>query len=248
MRVVRARYRRTVTKLSGLQRAMTLILLVSGALTSAPIRADLVVLVEGSVIKVEEFRREGERVHLLLPSGGRLELSLFRVERVVADEIEDRADEGSPLEQLEVEMGFLETHRVPDTPFGDLIYDAARKYGINPHLVAAVVRAESAFDPDAVSSKGASGLLQLMPATARRFGLSVGDIFVPERNLETGVKYMSWLRDRFDGNTALVLAGYNAGEVNVERYDGVPPFRETQTYIRRVYSALGVESAISGAE
>ena len=243
-----SRNRRMSTVLSRLLRSATLLLLVSGALKTAPTRAELVVLVEGSVIKVEEFRRDGERVYLLLPSGGRLELSLLRIERVVEDEIEDRDEAGSSIEEFEVDMGFLDSHSPPETPYGGLIYDAARKHGINPHFVAAVVKAESAFDPNAVSSKGASGLLQLMPATAQRFGLPVADIFVPERNLDAGVKYMSWLRERFDGNTTLVLAGYNAGEVNVDRYDGVPPFRETQSYIRRVYSALGVESAISGAE
>ena len=213
-----------------------------------PVDAELVVLAEGSVIKVEEYRRDGDRVFLLLPSGGRLELPLIRIERVVEDEIDDRTKGPDLPGVIEVELEFLETHGVPDTPFGGLIYETARRYGINPHLVAAVVRAESAFDPYAVSSKGASGLLQLMPATAQRFGLPAKDIFDPKRNLDAGVRYMSWLSERFDGSTTLVLAGYNAGEVNVDRYEGVPPFRETQTYIRRIYSALGGESGSSGSE
>jgi hypothetical protein len=217
-------------------------------LWAKPVDAELVVLVEGSVIKVEEYRREGDRVFLLLPSGGRLELSLMRIERVVEDEIDDASKGDGSLGTIEIELGFLESQGVPDTPFGGLIYETARRHGINPHLVAAVVRAESSFDPSAVSSKGASGLLQLMPATARRFGLSVEDLFDPRRNLDAGVRYMSWLRKRFDGSTTLVLAGYNAGKVNVDRYQGVPPFRETQTYIRRVYSAFAVASESSGIE
>lgn len=209
--------------------------------------AELVVLAGGSVIKVEEFQRQGDKVLLLLPSGGRLELPLMRVERVVEDEIDDSAN--GPWSAVgELSIDFHHSHTVPDTPYGGLIYDTAERHGVNPHFVAAVVRAESAFDPFAVSRMGASGLLQLMPATAKRFGLSVDDIFDPERNLDAGVRYMSWLSERFEGDTTLVLAGYNAGEVNVDRYDGVPPFRETQTYIRRVYSALGVEVAAGGIE
>ena len=108
-------------------------------------------------------------------------------------------------------------------------------------LVAAMVRAESAFDPLAVSRKGASGLLQLMPSTAQRFGVELQEIFDPARNLDAGVRYIRWLSERFDGDLALILAGYNAGEATVERYEGVPPYAETQTYIRRIYSALGAE-------
>lgn len=210
--------------------------------------AELVVLVEGSVIKVEEFRRRGDRVELHLPSGGRLELPLLRIERVVEDEVEPEVEDNHPFSGIEVDLDFRESDEVPDTPYGRLIFETARSQGINPQFVAAVVRAESAFDPHAVSRKGASGLLQLMPATAERFGLSTADIFDPRSNLAAGVRYMSWLKDRFDGNTTLVLAGYNAGEVNVDRYSGVPPFRETLNYIRRVYSALGFEVPAGAVE
>ncbi|MEJ2084432.1 MAG: lytic transglycosylase domain-containing protein [Acidobacteriota bacterium] len=230
--------------------ALSLALLIVPGLfaVARPIAADLVVLAEGSVIKVDDYRRRGDRVELLLPSGGSLELPLIRIERIVADEIEP-AEDTQPLFGLsDVPMGFLESHRAANIPFGDLIYETARRYDINPDLVGAIVRAESAFDPNAVSSKGASGLLQLMPATASRFGLQPDQIFDPSRNLEAGVRYLSWLRDRFDGDTTLVLAGYNAGEVNVDRYDGVPPFRETQTYIRRVYDWLATESVELGRE
>ena len=209
--------------------------------------AELVVLAEGSVIKVESHTLQNDRVELHLPGGGTLELSLMRVERIVADEIEDADVDAFVLEDGGIEIAFAESHGVPDTPYGNLIYEAARRYDINPGLVAAMVRAESAFDPRAVSSKGASGLLQLMPATASRFGLEPSGLFDPARNLEAGLRYLTWLRHRFDGDTALVLAAYNAGEVNVDRYGGIPPFRETQAYVRRIYDWLGVDSAIAGA-
>lgn len=212
-----------------------------------PADAELVVLAEGSVLKVESHTLQGNRVTLHLPGGGTLQLSLMRVERIVADEIEDAGVGASELASGEIAIGFLDTHGVPETPYGELIFEAARRHDINPRLVAAMVRAESAFDPRAVSSKGASGLLQLMPATASRFGLAPTGLFDPARNLEAGIRYLSWLRDRFDGNTTLVLAAYNAGEVNVDRYGGIPPFRETQTYVRRIYEWLTGDSASAGA-
>ena len=86
--------------------------------------------------------------------------------------------------------------------------------------------------------------MQLMPATARRFGLAERQIFEPERNLEAGTRYLRWLLDRFDGDVVRALAAYNAGEGTVDRYGGVPPFRETVNYIRRIAGELGVAAAL----
>lgn len=213
------------------------------ALVGPAARAELVLLAGGGVLKVDGYHREGDRVRLLLPVGGVLTLSMMRVDRILADEIVE--DETFPIDGAArgLEIEFRDDETVPDTPFGGLIFAAAARHRINPRLVAAMVHAESAFDPDAVSHKGAAGLLQLMPATASRFGLSASEIFDPERNLEAGVRYIRWLGERFDGSVPLVLAGYNAGERIVERYGGVPPFRETRDYIRRVYSAAGAPLA-----
>jgi hypothetical protein len=206
--------------------------------TAPPAASELVVLVEGGVLKVEEYRLEGERAHLTLPSGGVLKLPLLRIERVVDDEI---VPESEPAPDLpgSVEIGFRESHPVPETPYGKLIYDTAKRHQVNPGLVAAMVETESAFDPYAVSPKGASGLLQLMPATAKRFGLDRAELFDPTRNLDAGVRYLKWLSQRFEGNLPHILAGYNAGEATVDRYEGVPPFRETRNYIRRIYDLVG---------
>lgn len=116
--------------------------------------------------------------------------------------------------------------------YDDLILSQAKQYSLDPALVKAVVHAESSFNPSARSYKGAMGLMQLMPATARRFG--VYDAYSPNENVHGGVKYLRWLLDRFKGNIAYVLAGYNAGEGAVDRYNGIPPYSETQTYVRRV--------------
>ena len=109
---------------------------------------------------------------------------------------------------------------------------AAARFGVDEALVRAIVHAESAFNPNAVSHKGAQGLMQLIPATADRF--DVADPFDPAQNIAGGVQYLAWLLDRFDDNITLAAAGYNAGEGNVDRYGGVPPFDETQRYVGRV--------------
>jgi hypothetical protein len=214
--------------------------LLLAALAATAASAELVILEGGRVLKASSYRVEGGRAVIELTSGGLLEIPLLRVDRVVDDEI---SDEPAPAAPPGFESVFRDSDTVPDTPYGELIFETARRHEISPRLVAAMVRAESSFDPEAVSSKGAVGLLQLMPATARRFGLTSSERYRPERNLEAGVRYLRWLLDRFEGELPLALAGYNAGEANVERYGGVPPFRETRQYIRRIYGFLGLSGA-----
>ncbi|HEY7214224.1 MAG TPA: lytic transglycosylase domain-containing protein [Thermoanaerobaculia bacterium] len=129
---------------------------------------------------------------------------------------------------------------VPRSPYGQLIYDVALRHSINPHLVAAMIHVESAFNPRAVSRKGACGLMQLLPDTARRFGLrKKKDLFDPKKNLQAGVRYLQWLTERFGGDVEKILAAYNAGEGAVERFGGIPPYRETQEYVERIFGLLG---------
>ncbi len=109
---------------------------------------------------------------------------------------------------------------------------AARQYGVEEAVVRAIIHAESAFNPNALSRVGAQGLMQLMPATARRFG--VGNPFDAAQNIEGGVQYLAWLLKRFNGDLSLAAAGYNAGEGAVDKYKGVPPYSETQRYVQRV--------------
>lgn len=113
-----------------------------------------------------------------------------------------------------------------------IIESIADKYGVARGLVKAVMHTESSFNPYARSPVGAQGLMQLMPATARRFNVS--NSYDPQQNIEGGVKYLSWLMRRFNGDLRLVLAAYNAGEGNVDKYGGIPPFKETQNYVKRV--------------
>jgi soluble lytic murein transglycosylase-like protein len=118
-----------------------------------------------------------------------------------------------------------------------LIDEAAAARGISGDLVRAVVQAESGFDPFAVSRVGAQGLMQLMPVTARMMGVT--DPFDPRQNIFGGVAYLSQLLDRFHGNVALAVAGYNAGPTSVARHRGIPPYGETRGYVTRVRSLVG---------
>jgi hypothetical protein len=119
--------------------------------------------------------------------------------------------------------------------YDSYIVDSSKRYGIDPLLIYAQMHQESSFKLKATSYKGASGLMQLMPATARRFGVT--QIYNPKQNIEAGVRYMRWLLDTFNGDVVLALAGYNAGEGAVMKYGWqVPPYRETQEYVRRITS------------
>jgi soluble lytic murein transglycosylase-like protein len=130
--------------------------------------------------------------------------------------------------------------------FADHIARAARDHRVDPVLLTAVAQAESNFDPRAVSPKGALGLMQLMPQTAERFG--VADVFDVSQNVNGGARYLSWLLERFDGQTELALAGYNAGEGAVDRYSGIPPYPETEDYVEKVLrqaARMGSETSSS---
>ena len=129
----------------------------------------------------------------------------------------------------------------PEVGIDAHIKEVAAQYGVPADLVAAVIEAESEFNPRAVSRKGARGLMQLMPKTAKTLG--VADPFDPRANIEAGVKHLRALMDRFDNNLPLVLAAYNAGEVAVIKYRGVPPYRETRAYVKRILKKLDRSTA-----
>jgi soluble lytic murein transglycosylase-like protein len=124
-----------------------------------------------------------------------------------------------------------------DEDIDRIIFEVAENQGVDPRFVHAVIWQESKYDIRAKSHAGAQGLMQLMPATAKRFGCEHPND--PEENITAGTKYLSWLLKRFSGNVELALAGYNAGEGSVDKYDGIPPYSETQNYVKIITDRYG---------
>ncbi len=188
-------------------------------------RADLIRLKNGRVISVESWQIKGETIVMVFrDGGGELEAPQSVVDEVLPDEY-PRLKPAPPPPAIAEAPALMD-----DIP--TMITVLAERYGVDPKLAHAVVRVESNYKPRAVSPKGARGLMQLMPATAQQYG--VDDSFNPEENLEAGLRHLRGLLDRYRNDVRTALAAYNAGVFAVARYGGVPPYRETQDYVRRI--------------
>lgn len=224
-------------------------LLASAGGFAAPARAELVILVDGNVMKAAAFEADDDFARVTLAGGGRISMPIDRVERVIEDEytppppapLKPAEALAQAVEEAALPLRFDEAQaKVPEGPYGSMIFDAAKRHQVNPQVVAALIRAESAGKARAVSHKGARGLMQLMPATAERFGTRKEKLYDPKENIEAGIRYLSWLVEQFPNDLSKVLAAYNAGENAVWRYNGIPPYRETREYVRRIYTTLGL--------
>ena len=209
----------------------------------------LVTLVNGSSLDVESYRLEGPRIVFTLEGGGEIGIPPVQVSSVSEKPATPAAptptgpslpleDTGRPLVTPPAPAGLAPPGVSPFDPepgVRALIGEMAAGMGVEARLVEALVEAESNFDPYAVSRRGAMGLMQLMPLTARRF--KVENVFDPRQNLEGGMRYLKELLARYS-DTALALAAYNAGEEAVDRYGGIPPFKETRGYVKRILLRL----------
>jgi hypothetical protein len=194
--------------------SLVLLAVSAAALTAAaPARAEIAVLTNGMTLKVVDRRVEGDIVYLSLKGGGEVGMPPTLIRGVVPDEVVD-----------EVVSATGDLHA--------LASEAARRHGLDPELVLAVVTVESGFRPEAVSPKGAQGLMQLMPATAQALG--VQNALDPAANLDGGARHLSELIAFYGGDVTKALAAYNAGAGAVARHGGVPPYRETQEYVKKV--------------
>ncbi len=219
------------------------LLIAIGAATWGPARAEeRVILQSRQVLDVMAVRIEGEFATLDFGNGNELRLPAATIREIRKIRSEEPAvpRASSTFADAPWYSRFQ--------PFESLITDSASRHGVDVELVASIVRQESGFDPLAVSPKGAQGLMQLMPATAAE--LAVENPFDPAQNIDGGVRWLKKLLDRYGGDLDLALAAYNAGEGAVERYGGIPPFRETENYVRQVratYDALRRRESSGGA-
>jgi len=177
-------------------------------------RADYAVLQSGQRVHITGYENLGETIRLTM-MGGTLEIPTDSLLRI------DPEDTFLPLKL-----------KLLDVPFADFIAASAHAHGVAAELVASVIAVESNFNPNAVSLKSARGLMQLMPETAARFGVT--NVFDPRQNIDAGTRYLKELLLRYSGNVTLTLAAYNAGPDRVEQFRTVPPYRETRNYVRRV--------------
>ncbi|HJZ95559.1 MAG TPA: lytic transglycosylase domain-containing protein [Candidatus Solibacter sp.] len=222
-----------------------------GGLTQALDNVHFVVLKDLDAVRV--VRQEGQRSETVAKlSDGFAANSFFKLSRALPESVvshrialfddrwlPDNTPAGEPRSVFHEEMkrinGVIRRDFFANAvPFGGLIHDKARKYDVDPALVAAVVETESRFKTRARSQVGATGLMQLMPRTGRWMGAN--NLYDPEQNVEAGTKYLRYLNQRFDGNLKKTIAAYNAGEGNVRRYNGIPPFNETRSYVKKVMS------------
>lgn len=205
-------------------------------LSAAPASAEIVVLTSGRTLSVKGHRIEGDFVVLTLRTGGEVTCERSFVEQVLPDEVpypEPRPEPDSADDQ----DGASAAELLQGTPFGEIIAAVSEVHGVDPMLVRAVIQVESNYKPRARSPKGALGLMQLMPATARAY--QVRNPFDPRANIEAGIKHLKSLIDKF--GVELALAAYNAGEGAVKKFNGIPPYRETRNYVSKILSLAGIQ-------
>lgn len=203
-------------------------LFVALLLTAAPARAELVFFSTGRAMSVRSHRIDGDEIILVPREGGEIALKAALITRIEPDEV-PYPEPAAELAPAPLQTGMFATAQRPGQ-FDPLIERVAAEQGVDAKLVKALVQVESNFQERARSPKGAMGLMQLMPETAREY--AVANPYDPESNVQAGVKYLKSLLDRYP--ISLALAAYNAGAAAVDRFRGVPPYQETRDYVARI--------------
>jgi soluble lytic murein transglycosylase-like protein len=202
---------------------------VSVLAVAVPARAEIVFFSTGRTMSVRSHRVEGDSLMLTTRSGGEIVCSLAAVDRIAPDEV----PYPEPEEQVSATAGDGRagiTQEPDRDAYREMIDRVAKREGVDARLVRAVIEVESGYRADARSPKGAMGLMQLMPATARQY--AVANPYDPASNIDAGIRHLRSLLERFP--PALALAAYNAGVAAVERFGGVPPYAETRSYVSRI--------------
>jgi soluble lytic murein transglycosylase-like protein len=198
--------------------------------SAAPASAEIAFFSSGRTLSIKEHRMDGDSLVLVLRAGGEIVCDAATIARFAPDEVpypEPAADAAASAVANPDEV----TLQADSTPFGDIIDRVSKQQDVDAKLVRAVIRVESGYQQRARSAKGAMGLMQLMPETARQY--AVRDPYDPASNIEAGIKHLKGLLQRFP-TVALALAAYNAGEAAVQRFHGIPPYPETRDYVTRI--------------
>ena len=208
--------------------------------TAVPASAEIVFLTSGRTLSVKAHKVDGESIVLTLRSGGEVTCDKNLIEKIEADEVPYVDPDASKLADVRAAVEQADRPRLEGTPYAEFIAAASQAHGVDPMLVKALIQVESGYRPTARSPKGAVGLMQIMPATAREY--KVRNPFDPKANIEAGVQHLKALLDRFGSErTELALAAYNAGPGAVEKFNGIPPYRETRNYVSRILALAGLK-------
>jgi membrane-bound lytic murein transglycosylase B len=198
--------------------------------------AEIVFMTSGSTVSVKTHANVGDSVVLTLRSGGEVTLDKTLIEKIVPDEV-PHPEPAPPAAETEpaAPQSAPRVAHLKETAYSGLITAAAEAHGVDPILVQALIQVESNYQPRARSSKGAMGLMQLMPSVAREY--KVRNAYDPAANIAAGVQKLKGLIDTW--GVELALAAYNAGEGAVMKFNGIPPYRETQNYVKKILSISG---------
>ena len=207
--------------------------------TAVPASAEIVFLSSGKTISVKSHRIDGDSIILTLRGGGEVTCDKSLIDKILPDEVphpEPKNVQATPAPQ-ESRQAAVNPDVLSRTPYGEIIATMSEAHGVDPMLVRALIQVESNYRPRAKSHRGAMGLMQLMPATARQY--QVKNPYDPKANIAAGVKHLAKLIETHGVKVA--LAAYNAGEGAVKKFGGIPPYRETRNYVSKILSLAGIQ-------